>query len=54
MNWVSDCCLAEYKLKGFIDNEGNEIGDVVLQPGQKPARCQKCGKDCAVVPEPKN
>lgn len=54
MNYVSDCCLADYRLKKFYDKDGNEARDVALDPGQKSSHCLRCGKDCEVIRKPQN
>jgi len=53
-NYVSDCCLGDYRLKTFYDKNGNIAQDVVLDEGQKEAKCLECGKDCSVIRKPRN
>lgn len=52
--YVSDCCLADYKLKTFYDRNGNIVRDVALDYRQKEATCLKCFKDCSAIRKPKN
>jgi hypothetical protein len=41
MTYVSDCCLADYKLKTFYNEDGSVAQYVALQEGQKEAKCMK-------------
>lgn len=54
MDYVSDCCLGDYKLKRFYNRDGSEAENVALMPGQKEAVCLECFNDCSVIRKPKN
>lgn len=47
---VSDCCLAPVKIKKRYTVAEN----MVIAEGDNPNYCSKCGKDCEMIPEPRN
>ena len=47
---VSDCCLATVKIKKeFLVSQ-----DMAIRENENPNYCSKCGKDCEMIPKPKN
>ena len=44
---VSDCCEAPVKIK----KEFLVAQDMVVEQGENPNYCSKCGKDCEMIPK---